>query len=86
MAKPRKALPQRAAMLSAALGTNETPPLVLVVLEPEVAWAPPKPVTGILVAALEPEPVGRTDEVEEIEVLPRYGFCAPQGWSALEGD
>jgi hypothetical protein len=37
MAKPRKALPQRAAMLSAALGTNETPPLVLVVLEPEVA-------------------------------------------------
>jgi hypothetical protein len=71
-AKPRKAVAQRPAMLRAALGTKEAPALVLDGLEPVVAWAPPKPVTGILVAA--PEPVGRADEVVGMEVLPRYGL------------
>lgn len=69
MAKPKNTLPQRAAMLRAALGTKEPAAALLPgVLDPAVAWAPPKPETGIL---LVPEAVAAAEEEVGMEVLPR---------------
>lgn len=81
MAKPRKTLPHRAARVMPALGakTPAAAPPWVEELAP-VCWAPPKPVSGIL---LVPEAVAEAVDMVGMEVLPLYGDWAPQGWSAL---
>jgi hypothetical protein len=80
-AKPRNTLPHRAAMLRPALGTNTpaaAPPVPgeLVLVAPVV----PKPSVGILAVR---EAVALAVDMEGMDVLPRYGDWAPQGWSEL---
>lgn len=72
MAKPKKTLPKRAARPRPALGMKREPapllplPLSLV----PVDWAPPKPVTGMVLLAV-PEGFAVEDMVVGREVLPR---------------
>jgi hypothetical protein len=80
-AKPRNTVPHRAARLIPALEVNvpAAEPPWLGVLVP-VAPILPKPFAAILDVR---EAVALAIEVVGMEVLPRYGDWAPQGWSAL---
>jgi hypothetical protein len=80
-AKPKNTVPHKAAKLIAALGVKvpaAAPPWAGELVE--VAPISPKPFAAILDVR---EAVALAVEVVGMEVLPRYGDWAPQGWSAL---